>query len=382
MDLKEARTQIDGIDQKLTELFVERMQLAKEISDYKKQNKLPVYDKTREREVLNREEDRAGKEFESYIQVLYTTLFDVSRAYQRQMIGSHSPLKAKIEEAIASTDKLFPTRAVVACQGVAGSYSEAACDTVFTTPSIMFFKHFGGVFQAVEQGLCNYGVLPIENSTAGSVNEVYDLMKKHKFHIVRSVKLRISHHLLAKPGATLAGVKEIYSKDIALEQCSEFLAGLKDVKLHVCENTAEAARQVAESDRTDIAAIASPGCMELYGLTSLSDTIQNSDNNFTRFICISKNLEIYPGADKVSIMFSIPHKPGALYNVISRFSALGLNLTKLESRPIPGRDFEFLFYFDLNGNVADEKVLNLLCQFDDEFGQFTYLGSYSEVASA
>ena len=379
MDLKEARTQIDGIDEQLTNLFVKRMELAKEISDYKKENNMPVYDKTREREVLNREEDRAGADFESYIQVLYTTLFDVSRAYQRQMIGSKSPLKAEIEDAIKNTPALFPSRAVVACQGVAGSYSEQACDTVFSTPSIMFFNHFSGVFQAVESGLCSYGILPIENSTAGSVNEVYDLMKKHKFYIVRSMKLRISHHLLAKPGTKLSDVKEIYSKDIALEQCSEFLGGLKGVKLTICENTAEAAKKVAESDRKDVAAIASSNCMQLYGLDSLSDTIQNNDNNYTRFICISKKLEIYPGADRVSIMFSIPHKPGALYNVISRFSALGLNLTKLESRPIPGRDFEFLFYFDLNANVADPKVLNLLCQFDDEFGQFAYLGSYSEV---
>ena len=379
MDLKEARTQIDGIDEQLTNLFVKRMELAKEISDYKKENNMPVYDKTREREVLNREEDRAGADFESYIQVLYTTLFDVSRAYQRQMIGSKSPLKAEIEDAIKNTPALFPSRAVVACQGVAGSYSEQACDTVFSTPSIMFFNHFSGVFQAVESGLCSYGILPIENSTAGSVNEVYDLMKKYKFYIVRSMKLRISHHLLAKPGTKLSDVKEIYSKDIALEQCSEFLGGLKGVKLTICENTAEAAKKVAESDRKDVAAIASSNCMQLYGLDSLSDTIQNNDNNYTRFICISKKLEIYPGADRVSIMFSIPHKPGALYNVISRFSALGLNLTKLESRPIPGRDFEFLFYFDLNANVADPKVLNLLCQFDDEFGQFAYLGSYSEV---
>ena len=136
---------------------------------------------------------------------------------------------------------------------------------------------------------------------------------------------------------------------------------------------------MAQSKRDDIAAISSKNCAELYGLSVLSDTIQNNDNNYTRFICISKKLEIYPGADKISMMFSIAHKPGALYNVISRFSALGLNLTKLESRPMPGKDFEFMFYFDLNANMKDPKVLKLIGEFDEEFDRFTFLGSYSEI---
>ena len=243
----------------------------------------------------------------------------------------------------------------------------------------MYFNSFSGVFQAVESGLCRYGILPIENSTAGSVNEVYDLMKKHNFYIVRSIKLRIDHNLLAKKGTKLSDIKEIYSHQQALDQCSEFLKSLKGVKITVCENTAVAAKFVAESERNDVAAISSKNCAELYSLSVLSNTVQNNDNNYTRFICISKSLEIYPGADKVSMMFSIAHKPGTLYNVVSRFSTLGLNLTKLESRPMPGKDFEFLFYFDLNASIYDEKVPELLGEFDDEFDPFTFLGSYSEM---
>ena len=379
MDLQEARNSISRIDEELTSLFVKRMELSKEIAAYKKDNHMSVFDRSREREVVNHVCDLAGKDFESYIRVLYGTLLDVSRSYQRQLIGASSSLKERVQEAIRNTDPVFPSRAVVACQGVEGAYSQNACDKLFSLPNIMYFNSFSGVFQAVESGLCRYGILPIENSTAGSVNEVYDLMKKHNFYIVRSIKLRIDHNLLAKKGTKLSDIKEIYSHQQALDQCSEFLKSLKGVKITVCENTAVAAKFVAESERNDVAAISSKNCAELYSLSVLSNTVQNNDNNYTRFICISKSLEIYPGADKVSMMFSIAHKPGTLYNVVSRFSTLGLNLTKLESRPMPGKDFEFLFYFDLNASIYDEKVPELLGEFDDEFDPFTFLGSYSEM---
>ena len=379
MDITDARNEIDKVDTELTALFVRRMELAREIGKYKKENGLPVFDKTREREVLNKACDRAGSEFESYISILYTTLFDVSRSYQKQLMEEGTALTEDIERALKETEAVFPSRSVVACQGVEGAYSQYACDKLFQTPSIMYFNRFQGVFQAVESGLCKYGILPIENSTAGSVNEVYDLMKRHNFYIVRSIKLRIDHNLLVKKGTKLEDIKEIVSHQQAIDQCSEFLKTLKDVKITVCENTATAAKLVAQSKRDDIAAISSKNCAELYGLSVLSDTIQNNDNNYTRFICISKKLEIYPGADKISMMFSIAHKPGALYNVISRFSALGLNLTKLESRPMPGKDFEFMFYFDLNANMKDPKVLKLIGEFDEEFDRFTFLGSYSEI---
>ncbi len=379
MDIKDARKEIDKIDGELTDLFVKRMKLSKEIAAYKKENNLPVFDKTRERDILNKACDRAGSELENYISILYTTLFDVSRSYQKQLIGHSTELTSEIDRALKETEEVFPARSVVACQGVEGAYSQYACDKLFSTPSIMYFNRFQGVFQAVESGLCRYGILPIENSTAGSVNEVYDLMRKHHFYIVRSIKLRIDHNLLVKKGTKLSDIKEIISHQQAIDQCSEFLKTLKDVKITVCENTAAAAKMVAESQRNDVAAISSRNCADLYGLSVLSDTVQNNDNNYTRFICISKKLEIYQGSDKISMMFSIAHKPGALYNVISRFSALGLNLTKLESRPMPGKDFEFMFYFDLNANIKEPKVLKLIGEFDDEFDKFTFLGSYTEI---
>ncbi len=379
MDLNEARNKIDVIDDEMTRLFTERMAIAREIAAYKSEHKLPVFDRERERAVINRIEDKVGPELESYANVLYSTLMDVSRSYQHRSIRTNSGIGEDIRRAIEETPAVFPGRATVACQGVEGSYTQAACDRLFNTPNIMYFNNFKSVFQAVESGFCRYGVLPIENSTAGSVNEVYDLMKKHKFYIVRSTKLQITHSLLAKRGTKLSDIREIYSKDIALEQCSDYLSSLKGVKTRVCENTATAARMVSESDRNDIAAVSSRNCAQLYDLVSVEDGIQNNANNYTRFICISKNLEIYPGADKTSLMFSVDHKPGSLYHVVSRFSALGLNLTKLESRPMPNTDFQFMFYFDLDANIHDEKVQRLLCEFDDEYEKFTYLGSYSEA---
>src|SRR5699024_3419368 len=313
------------------------------------------------------------------VKFLYNTIFDISRSYQQRRLHRGGELGNRIARAIEETPKTFPRQAVVACQGVEGAYSQQACDKLFALPSIMYFKRFEGVFQAIESGLCRYGVLPIENSSYGSVTEVYDLMRRYRFSIVRSVRLKIDHRLVARPGATLSSIREIVSHEQAIGQCSAFLKTLKDVKITVCENTAMAAQMVSQSGRDDIAAISSPACAGLYGLRVLKSDISDSDSNFTRFICISKELESYPSADKVSLMLNVPHRPGALYGMIARFAALGLNLTKLESRPIAGTDFEFMFYFDLDASVYDEAALGLLCELDEGPEAFTYLGSYSEA---
>jgi len=235
------------------------------------------------------------------------------------------------------------------------------------------------VFSSIEQGLCRYGVIPLENSTAGSVNQVYDLMMKHHFWVVRSVRLKVDHNLLAPRGVKLSDVKEIFSHEQAISQCADFLAKLPGVKVTACENTAAAAKKVAESGRTDWAALASRACAELYGLDCLAEAVQDQGNNYTRFICISKNLEIYPGADRTSLMMVLAHKPGSLYKVLSRFNALGINLNKLESRPIPERNFEFMFYFDLDTPVYSPQFIQLMGELDSLCESFSYLGSYSEV---
>ena len=174
-------------------------------------------------------------------------------------------------------------------------------------------------------------------------------------------------------------IREVYSHEQAIQQCSEFLAQHKDWRVNICSNTAAAAKQVAESGRRDAAAISSGNCAALYGLERLGGEIQNNSNNHTRFICISKEPEIYPGADHTSLMLVLPNRPGSLYQLLGQFNARGINLSKLESRPIPGRDFEFMFYFDMDASVYAPDFARLIEELDATLDQFSYLGSYSEI---
>ena len=378
-ELTNLRQQMNDTDNQLVALFTRRMEIAGEIASYKSENDLPVFDKLREREIMGRLTENQSEEMAMYTKLLYTTLFDLSRSYQSRRLYKDSRLVEKVRTARENTPKEFTKQAVVACQGTEGAYSQLACDRLFARPSIMYMSSFQGVFQAVEKNLCRYGILPIENSVHGSVTEVYDLMKKYNFYIARQVKILVSHALLTRGRKLLSQIREIYSHEQAIGQCSDFLAKHPEIKVNIVENTAVAAKMVADSSRDDVAAISSQNCADLYGLTVLSDEIQNSANNYTRFICISKELEIYPGANKMSLIFTLDHRPGSLYNLISKFSALGLNLTKLESRPIPGKDFEFMFYFDLEASVYSEDVLSLLSELEHGQDQFVYLGSYLET---
>lgn len=378
-ELEELRGRIDQIDQQMVELFKQRMEAVGEIADYKVARSLPVYAAARERALLGKVGEQAGEELADYAQSVYRSILSVSRSYQYGRVGGTSRVYDNIHKALEGTPALFPQRPTVACQGIEGAYSQIACDRLFKAPTIMYFQTFDHVFKAVESGMCQYGILPIENSTAGSVKAVYDLMLRHNFYIVRSARLKVSHNLLAKHGTDLSQVKEIFSHEQAINQCAGYLAGLKDVKVTVVENTATASRMVAESDRTDVAALSSRFCAEHYGLNILQENVQDQDNNYTRFICISKKLEIYPGADRTSLMITLPHKPGTLYNVLAKFYALNINLQKLESRPLPEREFEFMFYFDIDASVYAPEVEKLFRDLEAESEQMRYLGTYNEV---
>lgn len=375
--LDELRLEIDGIDRALVDLFKQRMQVAAGVAAYKKENGLPVLDATRERALLAKIANLAGEELADSALALYSTLLGLSRAYQGRLLGGDGVTATAVKEAIKNTPSIFPERAVVACQGVEGAYSQIAAEKIFSYPNIRYYRDFDDVFSAIESGECEYGVLPIENSTAGSVLKVYDLMLRHSFSIVRSVRLKIDHNLLVNPGTSLSDVKEIVSHEQAISQCRGFLRSLPDVKITPVANTAVAAETVHRSGRKDIAALSSRDCAALYGLSILKSAIQDTGNNFTRFICISRGLQIFPGADRTSIVLTVSHKPGALYQILSRFYALGINLTKLESRPIPDRDFEFAFYFDLDISVYSPRFLQLLTELEHESDSLRYLGSYT-----
>ncbi|QNL44303.1 bifunctional chorismate mutase/prephenate dehydratase [Oscillibacter hominis] len=379
MDIQELRAGIDAVDNQIRDLFTQRMDLSSQIADYKRSNKLPILDRTREREILARLTADQDPDLANYTRMLFKTLFDMSRAYQSARMGESQQLEEQIKSALEASPRKLPQNVTVACQGVEGAYSQIACDKLFASAGVMFMDSFEGVARAVGSGLCDYGILPIENNLYGSVNEVYDLMRKHSFYIVRSIKLRINHSLVVKPGTTDGDIREIFSHEQAIGQCSEFLKKYPNAKVTICENTAMAAKHVAQSDRSDVAAICSAECSELYGLKQLHRDIQNSDNNYTRFICIAKDLQILEGVNKVSILFRVPHRPGSLYEVLSTFATVGVNVSKLESRPIPGHDFDFLFYADVDADCREEQTVKMLCDLTRCTEEMTFLGAYSEA---
>ena len=379
MELKDIRNEIDQTDDQILSLFLKRMNLSQNVADYKAENNIPIVNTGREREILSRITSLSGDGLDGYARILFSTLFDLSRSYQSAHIGKSTSLAKLVEKAISETPIEFPKKAVVACQGIEGAYSQQACDKVFSFADILYFKSFDGVFGAVEKGLCQYGVLPIENSSHGSVNEVYDLMRDHSFYIVHSTKLHIKHNLLAKPGTKLTDIREVISHEQAIGQCSAFLASFPDVTIKLCENTAIAAKLVSESDRTDIAAISSESCTDMYGLEIIKSHIHNTDNNYTRFIVISKAPEIYPGSNRISIMFAVPNRPGSLSRIMSRFSCLDVNLSKLESRPMEGANFEYVFYTDMDASIYSKDVISLLCELEQELKFFVFLGGYTEA---
>lgn len=386
-DIKESRAEIDALNRELVEKFCRRMDVAADVAAYKQEMGLPIFDRQREREILADMADLAGDEYRYYAKIFFTVMMDLSKARQASLLAADhakthpEDVSARIRRALASTPTVFPDGGTVACQGVEGAYSQIAADRLFSLPRIRYFGTFGDVFEAVERGDCDFGLLPIENSTYGTVNEVYDLMQKYKFCIVRSIKLRIDHRLLAKPGTKLEHIRAVYSHGQAIGQCRRFLDAHPEIETHVCRNTAEAAATVARMGRDDVAAIASESCASLYGLSELADgqTIMNAGRNDTRFICITKNLKLYPGATKISLMLTLPHEPGSLYTTLAKFTAQGVNLTKLENRPIEGRDFDMRFYFDFEASPTEPRILALLDDLERSCETFAFLGGYSEV---
>lgn len=379
MELQDIRRNIDAIDDGLVKLFAQRMECARQVAEAKQRTGKPIRDHAREREIVNRLTAQAGDAYAPYVKALYSHIFDLSRSYQSALWARRSPLEQKIATALEETQgKRLPEHALVACQGTEGAYAQQACERLFPYPDILYMSSFDGVFSAVEKGMCRYGILPIENSTAGSVTQVYDLMEKHHFYIVGAQRLRIEHRLMRKNGDSKAPITEVVSHEQALRQCSDWLAAHPEIKSTVMANTAVAAEYVANSDRDDLAVIASKACADLYGLSEVDDDISNSRNNYTRFICISRKLEIYPGARKISLMLNLAHEPGALNAVVSRLAIAGVNLLKLESRPLPGREFEFRFFFDMAASAADPDIVRLMGELEAHCDKFTFLGCYDE----
>lgn len=379
MAIFELRDEMDRTDDALLALFKERMAISRQIAAYKAENALPILNRTREREILARVCGESG-ELGPYVHRLFKTLLELSRAYQDGLGSRPSGIRKRVEAALAKAPGQFPRGGTVACQGVEGAYAQMAAERMFPQGNTLFFKSFEAVFDAVVNGLCEFGVLPIENSANGSVRAVYDLLRLKNVTIVRSERLCIRHELLARPGTAPADIREIHSHPQALGQCGKFLKRLGGgVRIVPCDNTAMAAEYAANAGVPGVAAIASHSCGKLYGLVQVETEIQDSDNNYTRFICIAKDPVIYPGANRISLILASEHRPGGLYEILAKMAALEINVLKLESCPIVGHDFEFSFFFELEADASRPETLAMLESLEINCEGFLFLGNYQEV---
>ncbi len=376
MGLEEIRQDIDKIDRELIRLFKDRMDCAKRVGEYKLEHGISVLNLEREDEILDRVEAEGG-EYGYAARLLFSNIMELSRALQHDIVGSGKDMRRLLETSENESD--FSLGALkIACQGIKGANSHEAAKKLFPNAEPVFYPSWEDVFTAVDSGEADYGVLPVENSSAGSVSDVYDLILKYRFYISGALDLPISHCLCSLRQSELSDIEQVWSHPQGLAQCSRYISK-NDLRSVPCSNTAIAAKMVAEEKRLSCAAICSEQAAEEYGLKILKRDIQNSSENSTRFIVISKKLFIPEDADKISLCFCLPHIKGSLHNVLCRFSSHGLNLTKIESRPLPDKSFEYLFYLDFTGNVRSEHVMNLMCALSEELPEFSFLGNYREM---
>ncbi len=372
-DLNEIRKDINEIDDKLLELYKRRMDCAEEVGYYKKEKNIPILNEKREEDILNKIEENGGK-YGASARMLYSTIMELSRALQYNIVESGKALR----ETLAKAEEAVPKTGVkVAYQGIKGANGHEAALRLFPEGEVLPYKSFEDVFLAVENGEVSFGVVPVENSTAGSVSAVYDLILKHRFYIVGALDLHIDYCLCGLKQSDFSDIEKVWTHPQSIAQCENYIAK-NNFEAVPKANTAFAARDVAEEKRLNVAAICSYKAAEEYGLKILDNHIQDIDKNTTRFIIISKKLYIPAEADKISLCFNLPHVTGSLYSVLCRFNSLGFNLTKIESRPI-GSGFEYLFYLDFTGNVHSEDAVALLCRMSEEMPNFSFLGNYSEL---
>ncbi|MCQ2392465.1 MAG: prephenate dehydratase [Kiritimatiellae bacterium] len=364
-------SELESLNDEIAKLFRRRL----EILDGSASTRV---DPAHERALLARVTEGLGPAAENAARRLFATLLDIDRAHFRSAEGHDDAVLADVKAA-AAAPKPFANRAMVACVGTEGAYGQKATSLLFSFPTIFYLDKRSSVFEAVGRGLFTYGVLPVENTVSGAVAAVYDLLVRHHCRIVRTIRLKVDHVLLALPGVKLEDVREVTSHPHALAQCGEFLRAHAAIHTAVGANTAVAAKELAASGRRDAAVIASRECAEIYGLAVLAENIADDPANYTRFMCIGRDLEVHPDANKFGVQFTLPHRPGMLAGFLSRFAALDINLTQLDSHPAPGTDLEYRFTLELEASPTDARVLALLAEIagNPEVRNFTVLGVYA-----
>ena len=374
MDLLECRNKLDVIDKQIVKLFEERMDICGKVAETKIASGKAVYDAEREKQKLDAVSAMADSEFNQVaVRELFSQMMSISRKYQYSILAEHGrAMKLGFER----LDKLPVEGVRVVHQGVEGAYSHAAAIQYFGKDAeIYHVARFEDAMKEVQLGNADYAVMPIENSSAGAVIDMYDLLTRYDNYIVAETFLPVNHALLGVPGAKLSDVKTVFSHPQALMQCSTFLNdnGLKQISV---ENTAVAAKRVVEVGDKSQAAIASEIAGQLYGLELLKPSIQNNQGNTTRFVILANRKVYQKDAGKISICFELPHTSGSLYNMLGNFIFNHVNMMMIESRPIPGKNWEYRFFVDIEGNLQDAGVKNALRGIGAEAQNFKILGNY------
>lgn len=374
-DLLELRDEIDGIDSEIVTLYEKRMQISQEVAEFKISTGKPVFDKVREQSKLNTLVQKVDTEFlKKGIAELFEQIMAMSRKRQYQLLTEHG-LAEKTD--FVEVEKLDYKNARIVFQGTEGAYSQLALKEYFGNHTDSWHVDtWRDAMEAIKNGEADYAVLPIENSSAGIVSENYDLMVEYDNCIVGEQIIRIDHALLALKDAKLEDITDIYSHPQALMQCSKYLDAHREWEKHSCKNTAMASQKMKEDGKLHKAAIASKLNADIYGLQVLEEAIQDNKDNFTRFIIVTGKKIFEKNANKISISFEIPHESGSLYHKLSHFIYNGLNMNKIESRPIQGKAWEYRFFVDFEGNLNDAAVQNALRGLKEETIRLKILGNY------
>lgn len=372
-DLVQCREEIDEIDRKITALFEERMEVAAEVAEYKRAIGKKVFDKEREEQKLAVIEGMASNVyFARGLRELFTQIMSLSRKYQYTMLAEEGQSGFSVTEALSCGKG-----EAAAYFGEPGSYTEQALlQSLGEACERISCKSFPAVVEAVENGTAKYGVVPIENTTTGDISDLYDLLAVHPVYPVAEQVIKIEHMLVASAGATEEGIKEVYSHPQALLQCSSYFEQHPGLMQRACSSTSGCAMEVAETGDRTKAAIASEQAAKHYGLTILRRGLNNENINSTRFLVLSKEAVFTKTADKVSICFEIMHEAGSLYRILSHLIYNNLNMTKIESRPIPGKQFEYRFFIDFDGKLSEPAVQNALTGIREEVSRLKVLGCY------
>lgn len=373
--LEELRLQLDEIDGQIVELYENRMKVCRQVGELKVKTGSKIFDRQRERDKLLDVASKVSGDFNKKgIQELYEQLMSMSRKLQYRLLVEAGALGRLPFIEVASLDK---QKARVVFQGVEGAYSQAAMQHYFGENCNSFHvRNFRDAMEAIEEGSADYAVLPIENSSAGAVNEVYDLLVEFENYIVGETIISVTHTLAGLPGTKQEDIRKVYSKAEALMQTSRFLDEHSSWQQISVVNTALAARKVLEDRDKSQAAVCSAYAARLHGLTVLQDNINNEANNSTRFIVVSNQKIFLKDASKISICFEVPHESGSLYHILSHFIYNDLNLSKIESRPVEGKSWEYRFFADFEGNMADAAVKNAIRGLREEAMNLKILGNY------